>query len=73
MSSNPYKKPEHASRINPDEWVGIKPKEKMKRLAVDIPRSLHKRMKIACTKNGETIADVIRKILEQKFPGDSLI
>jgi hypothetical protein len=42
--------------------------EAMKRLTIDIPVSLHKRVKSQCGAQGTTIADVVRAHLERKFP-----
>lgn len=42
--------------------------EVMKRLTIDIPESLHKRVKSQCGARGTTIADVVRKYLEKSFP-----
>jgi hypothetical protein len=42
--------------------------ELMKRLTIDIPVSLHKRVKSQCGAQGTTIADVVRSYLEKKFP-----
>lgn len=42
--------------------------EPMKRLTIDIPLSLHKRVKSQCANQGTTIADVVRAYLERKFP-----
>ena len=40
----------------------------MKRLTIDIPLSLHKRVKSQCANRGTTIAEVVRKYLEKNFP-----
>ncbi len=42
--------------------------EEKKRLTIDIPHSLHKRVKSQCASQGTTIADVVRAFLERKFP-----
>ena len=42
--------------------------EPMKRLTIDIPLSLHKRVKSQCANRGTTIAEVVRKYLEKTFP-----
>ena len=39
-----------------------------KRLTIDIPVGLHKRVKSQCASQGTTIADVVRAFLERKFP-----
>lgn len=40
----------------------------MKRLTIDIPESLHTRVKSQCAKRGEKMADEIRALLEKHFP-----
>lgn len=42
--------------------------EKMKRFTIDVPASLHARIKVACAQRGTKMADEIRAILEQTFP-----
>ncbi len=44
------------------------PAPKMKRLTIDIPDSLHRRVKSRCGMDGLRMADVIRDLLEQRFP-----
>jgi len=45
------------------------PKEEpLKRLTIDIPLSLHKRVKAGCASQETTIAEVVREYLEKKFP-----
>ena len=43
----------------------------MKRLTIDIPESLHVRVKSQCAKRGAKMADEIRALLEKHFPEDS--
>jgi hypothetical protein len=43
----------------------------MKRLTIDIPASLHVRVKSQCATRGVNMADVIRDLLEQQFPETS--
>jgi hypothetical protein len=45
------------------------PPEKMKRLTIDVPIPLHKRIKSQCALNNLVMADVIRELLQQRFPG----
>ena len=40
----------------------------MKRLTLDIPEELHRRVKSGCAVRGETIVDVVRRYLEAEFP-----
>lgn len=41
---------------------------KMKRLTIDIPDSLHRRVKSRCGQDGLRMADVIRELLDHRFP-----
>ena len=69
---------------NPDDWVantsdaqvaptapppGATP-EKIKRLTIDIPLSLHRRVKTGCAREELVIADVVREFLDHRFPAD---
>lgn len=44
------------------------PAEPMKRFTIDVPASLHKRIKAQCAMRETPMADVIRDMLEQEFP-----
>lgn len=57
---NPKAKPETA-----DNWVDTR--ENKKRLTIDIPVSLHTRLKITGVKRGETMAEIICNILEKNL------
>jgi len=73
-------KPVTRSRpVNPDEWVSNAgegaaqvtegaPGEPMKRLTIDVPLSLHTRIKTQCALQSEQMASAIRELLEQAFP-----
>ena len=63
-----------------DEWVAgagtetvstlsppPEPTEPMKRLTIDIPRSLHTRIKAACALRGSKMADEIRTLLDREY------
>lgn len=45
-----------------------KPIEPMKRFTIDVPESLHRRIKTACAQRGTRMADEIRDILNREFP-----
>ena len=57
-----------------DEWVQNRPAEQvaasepMKRLTIDVPASLHTRIKVGCTLRGRKIADELRELLDKHFP-----
>lgn len=64
----------------PDQWVqgaveAVQPKkgqgsaqaDSMKRFTIDVPTSLHARIKVACAQRGTKMADEIRTLLERHF------
>jgi hypothetical protein len=57
---------------SPDDWVSDRSgsDEPMKRLTIDIPLSLHKRVKSQCALKGEKMAEVVRELLEKRFGHD---
>ena len=64
--------------MSADRWVGeTVPEQKpantepMKRLTIDIPASLHRRMKSDCASEGVKMADLLREMLETRFPAKS--
>ena len=64
-------RPSTIAGLNADSWVQnreIESKESMKRLTIDVPVSLHKRIKSGCALQDLVMADVIRDLLEQRFP-----
>lgn len=42
--------------------------EKTKRLNVDIPEALHRRLKAGCAIEGREIKDVMAELIEARFP-----
>lgn len=50
------------------EVVNLHPVEAVKRLTIDVPEGLHKRIKAACAMRGTKMADVIRDMLDKAFP-----
>ena len=44
------------------------PGERMKRFTIDVPESLHRRVKAECALRGVKMADYLRQTLEQHFP-----
>lgn len=56
---------------SPDQWVTNeppRPAEPTKRLTVDVPLGLHKRIKSQCANEELVMADVVRALLEKRFP-----
>ena len=46
----------------------VDPAFTLKRLTIDIPEPLHRRIKVACAQGGAKMADEIRRLLEERFP-----
>lgn len=60
-----------SSNSNIDNWVEnreVVSPQRTKRLTIDISQSLHKRIKTHCVAREVIMADVIREILEERFP-----
>jgi len=49
--------------------IGIKKVERMKRLTIDIPESLHRQIKTSCAQRGTKIADELRCLLAERYRG----
>lgn len=68
------KRPSTQQAGNVDDWVHDRPtidREPTKRLTIDVPLSLHKRIKSQCAMQNLVIAGEIRELLEQRFPNTS--
>jgi hypothetical protein len=77
-----FKVPAKPSEKGADDWInrGVEehleprmtpdtaPAERMKRLTVEVPVSLHTRVKVGCAKEGVKIADEVRDLLAKRFP-----
>ena len=50
-----------------DDWVNRRDAEAMKRLTIDVPASLHARIKSQCALRGVQMADEVRELLEKHF------
>ena len=72
------KKPTTDVSPGADTWVNTReakpdnPTEPMKRLTIDIPSSLHTRVKAGCAMRGVKMADVLRVYLENEFPDEAV-
>ena len=54
-----------------DEWVENRQasdREPTKRFTIDVPVSLHRRVKSQCALQTLVMADVVRELLERRFP-----
>jgi hypothetical protein len=56
-----------ADTAKADEWVNNRDAEAMKRLTIDVPASLHARIKSQCALPGRKMADEVRELLEKHF------
>lgn len=68
IGSKPNPKP--STTTNPDSWVNNRltlTEEPMKRLTIDIPLSLHQRVKSECALRGVKMADEVRDLLDAQF------
>jgi hypothetical protein len=59
-----------------EDWAGFgagdrEAGEPMKRFTIDVPVSLHRRVKAACAKRGLRTSSVLRYLLEREFPDTS--
>ncbi len=73
MKGKPIEFRKPGSKPNPtqaDQFVGKGQGtgEPMKRFTIDVPESLHRRIKAQCAMRGEKMADVIRAMLDKEFP-----
>ncbi len=67
----PGKRPDAEEANAADDWVTrreVGEGEPMKRFTIDVPQSLHTRIKTQCAMRGSKMADVIRALLEKEFP-----
>jgi hypothetical protein len=67
-----FKQPATLSRPAED-WVGSRaspsaPSGPTKRLTVDVPADLHKRIKVHCANTEQQISDIVRELLEREYP-----
>ena len=66
-------KPTGVTSSHVDDWVlnrETTPRELTKRFTIDVPVSLHKRIKASCAMRNVIMADVIRDLLSQHFPAE---
>jgi hypothetical protein len=60
-----------AREATAEAWVQQRPpaaEEPMKRFTIDVPDTLHRRIKAQCALRGVKMADEIRRILAEQFP-----
>jgi predicted DNA binding CopG/RHH family protein len=85
MKSVPFKMPRVVNPDSADQWVSADPRAPeqtpvaaaappdvpMKRFTIDVSEDLHRRIKAQCAVEGLKMADVLREILEARFPAKS--
>jgi hypothetical protein len=62
----------HPRAVNgADDFVNRKPEaapaEPMKRLTIDIPESLHTKMKLACVADRKKMSEAVREMLDERW------
>jgi hypothetical protein len=64
-------KPKPREQSSPDEWVatGAKESVELTRFTIDIPKTLHSRIKSQCALKGVKMRDEILALLENHFSG----
>lgn len=65
------RRPTATAATSADDWVDDREptaREATKRFTIDVPVALHKRVKIQCAQDNLVMADVMRELLEQRFP-----
>lgn len=63
--------PSDGTTTKVDDWVNDRSaaeREPTKRFTIDVPLSLHRRVKSQCALQNLVMADVMRELLEQRFP-----
>jgi hypothetical protein len=65
FGGKPEKKP---AALDAEAWVESGQGEATKRFTIDVPESLHRRIKAQCAERGSKMADVVRELLEKHFP-----
>ena len=55
-----------------EDWAGFGVDDQpMKRLTIEVPVELHRRIKAACARRGLKTSSVLRDLLEREFPETS--
>jgi hypothetical protein len=74
MSERPSRRGFAARPADPDRWVSAAdarqrdPSGFTARLTIDVTPELRARIKIAAFRRGQTVADMLRKLLAREFP-----
>lgn len=72
LTPSPLHKPADPTNLSADAWVKNRTlevaTEPTRRLTLDIPASLHGRIKSACALEGVKMVEEITKLLQEKWP-----
>lgn len=75
--SIPFKPIAANALVSAEDWISqpqgsatTAPKSETptKRLTIDVPEDLHRRMKVRCASDGTQMSDVVRDMLLREFP-----
>lgn len=69
INANPNARKTHA---HADQWVEHRQTESTKRLTIDVPESLHSRIKATCALRGIKMNEAIRELLEAHFTEEAV-
>jgi hypothetical protein len=59
------RKADHAHSEQLQDWVDEAGPDRIKRLTIDIPETLHRRTRVYCMTNNVSIAELVRGLLEK--------
>jgi hypothetical protein len=68
MGTRPGKPAPVPAQAAAEEWVESRGAPQTKRLTLEIPAELHRRVKSQCAARGTKMIDEITALLDQKFP-----
>ncbi len=60
--------PQQKAKAQAEQWVQHRATEGTKRLTLDLPASLHRRIKISCASRDTRMVEEIRELLEKHYP-----
>jgi len=78
MTARPPRRTFAARPVDPETWVRSPDPSALRasgemftaRLTIDVPPALRGRIKVTAFQRGQTMADMLRALLEREFPAD---
>jgi ParG len=67
----PETEPDSEPVPDAERFKAAAPAEPTRQLTVDLPESLHTRIKLACAANHQNMADAVRALLDEHWPEDA--